>query len=1109
MPLFKRIEFSLTLVFVCGILIIGLASIAYVSKNSSNAINKIAAIQSKNALATTDAVFKQYQQESKIAAKNLAENKEIIQALVDGNTALLPIIAGQIVRSIGLNVNFITFVDREGYVTARVHSDRADDLLIFQQNISQALVGQVTTSIEFGTVIGLSARTGMPIKNAQGEIIGAVTTGYALGDPAFVDRMKEITGNEVTVFIGDVRVNTTMLQDTHRAVGTKMDPLIAQAVLEDKDIYTGKSVFNGVPYFEAYKPILDAAGHTVGAFATGISMEQINLLQQRAMMQVLVIELALISLVAAVLLFYVRRNITGPLANMAKTATEVTQGNLEIDIPHRSKNELGVLADALRVMVNKLNNYIRDLHYRGDNLRVALHQAEQAEQTKMQFLANISHEIRTPLNAITGMAYLALKTKLTPKQKDYITRIQQSSTFLKQIINDILDFSKIESGKMAIENINFELEKTIENSIGIISRQAHEKGLEFICRIAPETPYHLKGDPLRLAEIIINLARNAVKFTEQGQVAIDVQPVGQTTDRVKLQFSVSDTGIGMTAEQQEHLFEAFVQADCSTTRKFGGTGLGLSICKSLTQLMGGTLEVTSAPGSGSTFIFTAWFDIVADKNDTPEKIPYGLGEKRILVVDDNEVARNTFLEYLAAMQFQATAVSCGEKAVLLIQEAERQAIPFDVVFVDQQMSGGIDGLETAIKLKKSSYLADIPSVVLLMDSGGEDTGDSLPAYVDDMLVKPITQSMIYNCLVKLFAPVEEGTANSPAEEKQYHLSGYKALLVEDNDINQQIAAELMESKGLRVDVAQNGRQAVRIFTKAPAGTYQVILMDLQMPEMDGFTAAKRIRARDQDIPIIAMTARAMEDEKEKCFDAGMNDHLAKPIDVDNFFITLGKWLHVHPEGIKQAPLEPMPSIAGLNTKQGLHRVAGNRELYGELLLDFAIEQKRLLVEIHKAIRDQNPARAEELNHTLKGLAGNIGATEVMSLSMGLENWLKRRPEEISTPPVLVELGECLETIAENIKNTPQLSEKNVEPIKVNTDYNADKISCLLRLLQESDMEALEQFNLVKDLLQEQMKTVTFASLGHYIGRFEFLAAAEILAREFKGKTGDSSVAKQG
>ncbi|MEG3071242.1 MAG: ATP-binding protein [Candidatus Syntrophopropionicum ammoniitolerans] len=245
-----------------------------------------------------------------------------------------------------------------------------------------------------------------------------------------------------------------------------------------------------------------------------------------------------------------------------------------------------MLADALRVMVNKLNNYIRDLHYRGDNLRVALHQAEQAEQTKMQFLANISHEIRTPLNAITGMAYLALKTKLTPKQKDYITRIQQSSTFLKQIINDILDFSKIESGKMAIENINFELEKTIENSIGIISRQAHEKGLEFICRIAPETPYHLKGDPLRLAEIIINLARNAVKFTEQGQVAIDVQPVGQTTDRVKLQFSVSDTGIGMTAEQQEHLFEAFVQADCSTTRKFGGTGLGLPICKSLAQLMG-------------------------------------------------------------------------------------------------------------------------------------------------------------------------------------------------------------------------------------------------------------------------------------------------------------------------------------------------------------------------------------------------------------------------------------------------------------------------------------------------------------------------------------------
>ncbi|NLJ77398.1 MAG: response regulator [Peptococcaceae bacterium] len=1111
MPLFRRIEFSLILVFICAILIIGLASIAHVSNSSSNTVNKIAAIQSENALATTDAIFKQYQQESKIAAKNLAENKEIIQAFIEGNTDPLPIIAGQIVRSIGLHVNFITFVDREGYVIARVHSDKTGDSLISQQNIAQALDGQVATSIEFGTVIGLSTRTGVPIRSAQGEIIGAVTTGYALADPAFVKKTKDITGNEITVFIGDIRVNTTMVQDTHRAVGTKMDPLIARAVLEDKDIYVGQSEFLGDPYFEAYKPILDTAGHTVGAFATSIPMAQIKLLQQRAVMQALVIELALISLVVAVLLFYVRRKITGPLAYMAKKAAEVTRGNLEIDISLKSKNELGMLADALRVMVGKLNNYIRELRHRGDNLRAALRQAEKAEQAKMQFLANISHEIRTPLNAITGMVHLVQETDLTPKQKDYITKIQQSSTFLKQIINDILDFSKIKSGKMAIENINFELEKTIENSVGIISRQAHEKGLEFICRIAPETPCHLKGDPLRLSEIIINLARNAVKFTEKGQVTIDVQPVGRMAERVKLQFSVSDTGIGMTAEQQEHLFEAFVQADNSTTRKFGGTGLGLSICKSLVQLMGGTLEVTSAPGSGSTFIFSAWFDTIEDKNDTLKKTPNSLGEKRILVVDDNEAARNTFLEYLAAMQFRATAVSCGEKAILQAQEAERQEIPFDVIFVDQQMGGGIDGMETATRLKKSSYLADIPYVVLLMDSGGVDTGHSLPAYVDDMLVKPITQSMIYDSLVKLFAPgeIDRGSTNSPAEEKQYHLSGFKALLVEDNDINQQIAAELMESRGLQVDVAQNGREAVQIFTKSPAGTYQVILMDLQMPEMDGFTAARHIRAKDQNIPIIAMTARAMEDEKEKCFDAGMNDHLPKPIDVDNFFATLGKWLHFHPEGIRQALLELVPGIAGLNTKQGLHRVAGNRELYGELLLDFATEQKKLLVEIHQAIRDQDPARAEELNHTLKGLAGNIGATEVMPLIIDLENWLKRRPVEISVPPVLVELGKCLEAIAENIENTPQLREKNEEPIKVNTGYNAEKISCLLHLLQESDMEALEQFNLVKDVLQGQMKTVTFASLGHYIGRFEFLAAAEILEREFKGKTGDGNVPEQG
>ncbi|NLJ33069.1 MAG: response regulator [Firmicutes bacterium] len=999
----------------------------------------------------------------------------------------------------GVNVNFITFTDDQGRVMARTHSDRVGDSLAYQENITRALAGEVTTCIEPGNEIELSCRTGAPIKDAEGEILGVVSTGYSLMVPDFVEEVKAVTGNEFTVFIGDERVNTTVLQGDGPALGTKMEPHIAAVVLAKKEVYTGTSDVLGAPYVVAYRPILDASGNALGAFATGVSVGALNDLRHRAMMHAISIEVIIVALVLTVLLFYVWRSITKPLTDMAECAANIAHGNLEVELKHRAQNELGTLADSLRAMVSKLKGYIGDLRQREDELLVALHKARQAEEAKSHFLANMSHEIRTPMNAIMGMAYLALKTDLTPQQRDYIHKIHQSSTSLKDLIDDILDFSKIEAGKMAIEKIEFQLEKLLAESTLFISRQAQEKGLEFVYRIAPEAPNFLLGDPLRLTEIITNLASNAVKFTEKGQVSINVQPVEETTGRVKLEFAVRDTGIGMTPEEQENLFVAFMQADTSTTRKYGGTGLGLAITKRLVELMGGHLEVISEKGFGSVFKFIAWFDIAPGKSKTPKPLPASIVGKRILVVDDNRVARNTIVEYLRAMKFRVDAAISGEEAVALAQEADGAAAPFAAILVDWQLNNGIDGIETAVKLKEPGALIHAPFMVLLTISSQEDIRYSLPHYIDAVLEKPVSRSTLYDCLVGLFTFSSKVDIETPVGESCYDLSGFRVLLVEDNEINLQIAIELLESEGMSVDTALSGQQAVENFAQTPVGTYDLVLMDIQMPGMDGYEAAKGIRAQDKNIPIIAMTARALAEEKERCLKVGMNDHVAKPIDVDTFFATLAKWLPVKGDRVKGLPRDVDIQIDGLATKEGLYRVAGNVELYTELLGSFATQQRELLTGIRQALRGGDMARAKGLNHTLKGLAGNIGARDAIPLLDSMEKWLETAPVAATPPPVLADLEACLGKIAAGIENTLLSKERRLAAPRGDASRDSAKIKRLLQLLAESDMEAVECFDLARDALQKEMDPETFLALKRLIGRFEFLTAARLLAEELQGK----------
>ena len=765
----------------------------------------------------------------------------------------------------------------------------------------------------------------------------------------------------------------------------------------------------------------------------------------------------------------------------------------------RGKGQLLNRDDPARGLVGRIDDITTEREAAEAVVR-AKEEAEEANRLKSRLVANMSHEMLTPLNAILGLTHLALKSDDLLRSRDYLLKIRESGRYLLGLINNIFDFSGTGSGRIALETEEFDLEELVCRIAKDLNEKAVCKGLEFVINIASDVPRYLVGDPLRIGQILLNFGANAVKFTEHGEICLGARVLERGGEDALICFTVRDTGIGLTREELGRLFSGFHQADMSDTRRYGGAGLGLAISKKLADLMGGGIGAESEYGKGSVFWFSARLGI--GKGETASLIPsLDLRGCRILVVDDNESARAALCDMLRSMMFNVEDAPSGTLALRQAEQALSLERPYQAVLIDRGMPG-MDGIETAARIRSLS--PGSPPGIILMKGAGDNGRPYEGDGADDMeiLTKPVPPSVLFDTIIRALSRLagrdREFTAANPALEGRLKtIAGARILLVEDNEINREVAVELLRGAGLRVDTAGNGREALGMLN---GSVYELVLMDMQMPVMDGVTATGAIRANPlwKDIPVIAMTANVMPSYREECRAAGMNDFIPKPIDPSLLWSALLKWIQPR-KGDAEGPSPPespdasLPlALDGIDTALGLRLLLDNRDLYIAILRKFLLNHGDTAAEIRHALDAGDLWTAGRIAHTMKGVAGNIGAMNLHSLAAELERGIRNgaAPEEVERRMMMFQ--EALDALVRELRmKLPP--EEAPEPVQV--DGEALEVICdfLAELLKQDDAEAVELFGENENLLRAAFPE-EFGPMEKAIRRFDFDVALAILEK---------------